>query len=107
MALPIENLVLRIVEIEECPHDSPAPSGDRPEGACNGENALGAATLNGCAAEAPLEIGKLNGVNINSHDAVMSGKSDGSAASGSNAEDASARLERAKLNFSVLIHGPE
>jgi hypothetical protein len=54
-----------------------------------------------------LDIGKLNGVNIDSHHCVMSGKSHRSAASRGNAEDTTAGLEHTTFNFGVLIHASE
>jgi hypothetical protein len=63
--------------------------------------------LNGCTAEPPSDVRKLNGINVDSHHCVMGGKSHRSAASRGDTKDASARLERTKLNFSILIHASE
>ncbi len=73
----------------------------------NTENAFRAATLNGGAAETLLHVGNLNGINVNRHHRMTGREFHGGAASRGNAEDTSVRLERTKLNFSVLVHATE
>ncbi len=107
MTPPIEDLLFRIVQIEEGFHGPSVPSYKRREGSGEGKHAFGAARLNRRPAEALLNVGNLNGINVDSHYSVMSGECDGGAASRGDAKDASARLKRTKLNCGVLIHAPE
>lgn len=107
MMPPVEDLLLRIVEIEESFHRASVPSCERRETAGKRDNSFGAATLNRTPAEALLNVGNLNGINIDSHHRVMGGEPHGSAASGRNAEDMSARLKGTELNFGILIHAAE
>ena len=107
MTPPVEDLLLRIIQIEESVHRAFVPSCERREAASKGENAFGAATLNCMPAETLLEVGKLNGINVNCHHRMMGGEFHRGAASRGNAEDTSARLEHTKLNCGVFIHAPE
>ena len=107
MSPPVEDLLLRIVEIEECSYPSSVPSCERPEGARKSENAFRAATLNGGAAETLLHVGNLDGINVNRHHRMTGREFHRGAASRGDAEDTSARLEHTKLNCGVFIHAPE
>ena len=107
MAPPVNDLLRQILQIEEGPHLASAPSGQRREGARPPEKALGAAALDGPAGQAPLDISKLDRIDVDCHDLVMESKRPGRAAGGGNAEDASISGERAQLNGRVLIHAPE
>jgi hypothetical protein len=107
MSPPAEDLFLRIVEIEECSYPSSVPSCERPERARKTENAFRAATPNDVAAETLLHVGNLDGVNVNRHHRMTGREFHSGAASRGDAEDSSARLERTKLNFSVLVHATE
>jgi hypothetical protein len=107
MASPIKDLLFRIVQLEECSYLSSVPSYERPDDASKCQNAFRAATLNGVAAEARLHVGDLNGIYVNRHDLVTGREFHGGTAGRGNAEDASFRLERTKLNFSVLVHATE
>lgn len=107
MAPPIEDLFLRIVELEESPKLSPAPSGERSESAREGEHALGGAALNRAARKAPLNVGHLSGIDVHCDHLVTRCELHGRAASGGNAEDASIWMERGEFNSRVLMHTPE
>jgi hypothetical protein len=107
MMPPVEDLLLRIVKIEERFHCAFVPSCEARESAREIENAFGAATLNRTPVETVLDVVKLNGINVDGHYRVMGGQFYRRAASRGDAEDTSARLERTKLNFGVLIHAAE
>ena len=98
MAVPVANLLLWIVEIEKCAHGSPVPSGQWCQGAGKGEDLIGAATLDGRTGKATLDVGKLNGIQVNCHDIVVAGKLHGSATCRRNAEDASTGRKCVQLN---------
>jgi hypothetical protein len=107
MTPPVENLLLRTIEIEECFHRASIPSCKVREGSRKGKNPFGAATLNCTSVEALLDIGKLNRINVGCHHRVMGGEFHRGATGRGNAEDTSARLKGTKLNFGVLIHASE
>ena len=95
--------MFRGVEIEECSYPFSVPSCDGRERAHKVDEAFRAATLNCTALDTLSDVRNLNGIDIYSYHGVMNGKREGSTASRGNTEDASSRLERTKLDFSILV----
>src|SRR5579859_215241 len=98
IAAPVQDLLGRIVEVEESTHPQWSPTYQRCEGTPEGHNMLGGATDGRVAREAPPGIGNLGRIDIGSYDLVVWREFHRGAASGGNAEDSSPRPEHADLD---------